>query len=258
MTGSDLAVAGQALGEFSAALRASASSIVLRGAVLWQPFGGQLTATGEYDLTGARHALTLEAETLRLSAVSVDAGHWPVSGTMDGSLHVHGTRAHPAGGGRLAFRGLRWDDAHLEQAHADVRLSDAGLEVRLDAPALALTARAEIAPFEPCAMAVSAEAADTDVAALVRTLGTIMPPRLQQVTGVIKGRVTARGTPGAPAEMTAEAALETLNLSTGDATLRLDQPAVARYNADGVEVGLSRANRHHDDGRHGRPRLTLS
>ena len=236
VTGSNLAVAGQTLGELSAVLQASASSIALSGATLRQPTGGQLTATGEYDLTGTRHALTLEARAVHLSPVSAAAGDWPVSGTMDGSLNMHGTRALPAGGGRLTFTDLRWDDAHLEQAHADVRLSDEGVEVHLDAPALALTARAVIAQFEPYAMTVTAEAGETNVAALVRSFGSMVPPQLQQVTGVIKGRLTARGTPGALTEMTGEAALETLNLSTGDATLRLDQPAAARYNADRVEV----------------------
>ena len=236
VSGSDLAVAGESLGELSAALRASASSIALSSATVRQPTGGQLTATGEYDLGGARHALTLEASALRLSPVSAGASTWPVSGTVDGSLNVHGTRAHPAGGGRITFTDLRWDDAHLEQAHADVRLSDEGLEVLLNAPALALTARAAIAQFEPYAMTVTAEAADADVAALVRTFGTLVPPQLQQVTGVITGRLTATGAAGALAEMTGEAAFETLNLSTGDATLRLDQPAAARYSADGIEV----------------------
>ena len=235
LAGDDLGIAGQTLGNLSATALASQSSLALTRAEIRQPTGGRVTATGEYSLTGDRHGLALQAESFRLSPISTAAGDWPLSTVLDGALDLHGTPEHPEGGGQIRVADLRWGDAHVDAIRADIRVADDAVTVTAEAPALALTARAAIAPRAPYAMTVTAEGTP-DVAAVIASLGWSLPPQLHGLSGVVRGRVTATGEAGAPSEMAGDLTLEAFDLRTDETALALEQPAVARYAAGRLAV----------------------
>ncbi len=236
-TGSGLALAGQDLGTLSATAAASSSGLAISNAELRQTGGGRLLATGRYAFDGGAHALTLRVEQLLLSPVWVgNDNRLPFAGQINGALELGGTPERPAGGGRLEVADLQWTDAYLERVTADLALADGRATLNLDAPVVALRAKAVTTIAAPHDTTVTVDATGTDVATAVARAGSFAPSLLQELAGTLTAHVAATGTPSAIADATAEARIETLDLRMRGATLRLDEPAAAVYRARDLTV----------------------
>ncbi|MGE0394304.1 MAG: translocation/assembly module TamB domain-containing protein, partial [Vicinamibacterales bacterium] len=235
--GSGLSVAGQDLGTLSATATASASEVTVADAVLRQADGGRLVASGRYVLNGDPGALRVQADRLLLSPVWIgSANTLPLAAQVDGTLDIGGTLDRPTGGGRLDLADLQWADAYVERVAAGLALADGTATLDLDAPVLAVHARAVASVAEPYTTTVTVDATETDVAAAVARAGSFAPALLHEVAGRVRAHITATGRPSAIADAVAEARIDTLSLSLRGATLQLDAPAAARYDAGNVTV----------------------
>ena len=234
--GTGLAVAGQDLGTLSATATASTTAVTVSKAELRQSAGGRLLASGHYSLrdalTGQAHALRVQADALLLSPVWIgNDNRLPLAGQVNGSLGLSGTSEHPTGGGRLEVADLQWRDAYLERTSADVSLSDDGATIEVDAPAIALHARAVVALADRYTTTITA-----DVATLVARAGSVAPPLLQEMSGRVRAHVIATGAAAAPQDATADIRIDVLELGLRGATLQLDEAAAGQYRAGDVAV----------------------
>jgi outer membrane protein insertion porin family len=237
LEGLDLGVAGQRVGNLVAALGFADGTVRVSNAIVSQPEGGRLTATGQYGLETGAFDVAARLDDMLLTPIVMGADVYPVSGRLDGSFEGAGTLDRPLGRGRVAAADLRWEDAHLDRADLEVVMSDDGARLNLRAPSVALSVDALVALQPPFGFASTAFVAP-DIPAVVALLGLEGSPQLAALEGSVRGRFEAKGDLQNLPALAVTGDLEQLELRTGDASLRLARPAALRY--DGTTAAVER------------------
>lgn len=197
---------------------------------------GRLNASGSYNVSNGRHTLKVLATAVPLTPIEGTDAHWPVSAAFDGRLDSRGTVERPEGGGRFDISALEWDGMTVGAAGADVNLSPSGVGIDLRLPALSLTANALVEPRPPYDGTLRIVADDVPIDALLRALGDRAPPGLDRLAGTFSFTARAAGRLDDLSTVTADAALERLDLRMDEARLALERPAAARYTASTLAV----------------------
>ena len=240
ITGTELHLAGQEFSDLSGTLRYRGSTVAAESLVVRQRDGGRLHASGRYETTSGRYDVSLQAETALVSPIEYANDTWPLFATIDGRLSARGTIEHPEGGGHLTVSNVRWEDASLDRADAEITISDAGVRAIVDAPSVALAADALIEPRSPYTFTATARANDSALETFITAIGSAVPPSLAEITGRVRAMVNARGSFDVIENTTADIIVERLDVQTPDASLQLQERATARYMESALSVNALR------------------
>jgi hypothetical protein len=235
ITGRDLFVGDQRIGNLSAQIAYADGTISASEVEVRQEPGGRLTAVARYTPSTGDYTLGALAEAIAVK--SVDASEsWPLAAVLDGGFEGRGTLDHPAGAGHISLSRLAWGDVAIGQAQADITISDKGAEIEARLPALAASISAAVQLRAPYSFSLAATAQETDLASVFARTGRAERPTLAPREGRMTARLSATGTLQDLADARAEADLQQLDIRSGDAQLQLARPASFLY--DGARLAI--------------------
>ena len=234
ITGAGLGILDQPIGRLSAELAYVDGAVTASNVEVQQPEpGGRLNASAQYDLATGAYAVTGRADAI---SVRQDGGADApqLTAVLDAEFEGRGTIDQPAGAGRISLSNLTWNELVLGQALANVAIAGKSASIEARVPDLAVSLDAAMDVGAPYAFTLKAAARETDLSALFEgATGESMPGRLG---GQLSASVSAAGTLEDLSGATAQAALEQLDIFSGDARLQLLQPASIRYDGTGLSV----------------------
>ncbi len=236
IAGSSLEAAGQHLGNLSAQIAYADTAIVAESLRIEQPGGGLLQAAGRYTPASETLDISLQATAARISPIELSGRSYPISAVIDGQFSARGSVSSADGRGHLTLTELRWEDAAIDRADADLTLSRAGLRASIVAPTIGADLDALVELRAPYTFTATLHANDSRVEALRDALGSAVPPALASLTGTVRATVDASGTVDDLANATAKLVAERLEVASGDARLQLESPATASYSASTISI----------------------
>ncbi|MQA30820.1 MAG: BamA/TamA family outer membrane protein [Luteitalea sp.] len=228
-SGASIALAGQSIGQVALDLSYAGRAAVVSRFQVEQPDGGHLRGSGSYEPDSGRHDMTLQANSLAISPIATGDDLLPLEVRIDGTLDTRGTIERLDGRGHFTLTDARWGGARLDYADAEVTLSEAGVAATLHAPAFALRGEALVELVAPYRLTVTATADNTSVRTLTEAIGSDLPPAVQDLAGTLNARVALAGPLEDPARLVVDINVASLELRSGEAALRLANPASAHY-----------------------------
>lgn len=236
LAASMLEVAGQQFDAVNGRLAYANDIVTADSLQIAQPDGGQLRASGNYVPATGTFDVTVQAAGARITPIVTGRDTWPLRATLDGQFSARGTAERPEGTGRLMLTEVRWEDAQVDRAVADIALSPAGLRANVDTPSLSMALDALVQIRAPYPFTATLRANDSALETLRAALGGLAPSSLEPLSGAVRATVQADGTLEDLAAADARIAAERFVASLGNATLRLEGPASASYSASSLTI----------------------
>jgi outer membrane protein assembly complex protein YaeT len=244
-TASDLEIASQRVVSAAGGIRLENDVLTIDSLNVTQPGGGALSGSFAYNLESSALEAMLDGRQIALGTLPAGAvtdAPLELSALFDLQLDVKGTRADPAGSGRLSFSSLRVGTTDLGTPAADLSFHDGAAWIDGTIEQLALAVEGRVSLLAPYESRITAEFTDTSVAQLAG-LATAIPPA---VTGTTSFSVTATGALASWREMDFEGTVSSLDARIDDRAIVLLQPGRFRYvddeiTAEGLELGSGEA-----------------
>src|SRR3989449_971520 len=228
ISAADLQAYSEAVGRLEAEAHFVNDVLRLDNLTLDKSDGGQLRASGHYEVASGAYSVAANGAELKLSRLLL-----PNSTTIRANLTLdadsRGTLTNPGGFLKLNVSNLEVNSESLGSIDLDANLANSQARISLSAPAYALTADALVATQHPYATEVEIQAKDTDLSKL-----PFQP--LKALSGRVSATVKAAGDLSDMESVKVEVNVPQLALNWRDRSIINDGPIDLRYSNHSLDI----------------------
>ena len=228
ISAADLQAYSEAVGRLEAEAHFENDVLRLDNLTLDKSDGGQLRASGHYEVASGAYSVAANGAELKLSRLLL-----PNSTTIRANLTLDadskGTLTNPGGFLKLNVSNLQVNSESLGSIDLDANLANSQARISLSAPAYALTADALVATQHPYATEVEMQAKDTDLSKL-----PFQP--LKALSGRVSATVKAAGDLSDMESVKVEVNVPQLALNWRDRSIINDGPIDLRYSNHSLDI----------------------
>src|SRR5438093_6061699 len=233
ISAADLQAYSEAVGRLEAEAHFENDVLRLDNLTLDKSDGGQLRASGHYEVASGAYSVAANGAELKLSRLLM-----PNSTTIRANLSLDadskGTLTNPGGFLKLNVSDLQVNSESLGSIDLDANLANSQARISLSAPAYALTADALVATQHPYATEVEIQAKDTDLTKLPFEKLPFEP--LKALSGRVSATVKAAGNLSDMESVKVEVNVPQLALNWRDRSIINDGPIDLRYSNRSVDI----------------------
>src|SRR2546422_970802 len=228
ISAADLQAYSEAVGRLEAEAHFVNDVLRLDNLTLDKSDGGQLRASGHYEVASGAYSVAANGAELKLSRLLL-----PNSTTIRANLTLdadsRGTLTNPSGFLKLNVSNLQVNSESLGSIDLDANLANSQARISLSAPAYALKADALVATQHPYATEVEIQAKDTDLSKL-----PFQP--LKALSGRVSATVKAAGDLSDMESAKVEVNVPQLALNWRDRAIINDGPIDLRYSNHSLDI----------------------
>jgi len=221
LKGSDLQAWGESIGSLSAEASLENQIVQLESLKLSKSGGGELQATGRYEIASGSYAVDLNGQDLQMSGIVLRQGP-SIRGTVDLNAQGRGTFENPGGVIQLKARDLRVDSKEFQSVDLDVNLADHVAHLIASAPYYGVRANASIGIVSPYAAEAELHVDDADIS-------HFPSEKMKEVAGHVTATVTAKGDLSDIEHAVARAEVPKFQIDWRNHAIRNDKPIQLSY-----------------------------
>jgi outer membrane protein assembly complex protein YaeT len=237
LSASNLEAYGEPFGTLSAEAHLENQSVQLDSFLLEKAEGGQLQASGHYEIASGTFGGKAGASNLKLERLVLPQGT-TISADVSFGAEGSGTLDNPTAAFKLNSRDLQIDGERIGPIDLNSSVENHDARINVSAPSYAITANAAIGTVQPYPTTVQIHATDTDVADL-------LSGRLTDLSGRVSATVNASGHLADINGAQVRAEVPNLNLRWRNRAITSDGPIDVQYGKR--ELTISRAAFRVDD-----------
>jgi outer membrane protein assembly complex protein YaeT len=237
LAASNLEAFGEALGTLSAEASLQNQIGQLDALTLNKTGGGELQATGRYEIASGSYVVDMKGNELHLNHVTLRQGT-AISGDLNVDASGSGTVGNPAGILKLRARDLHIDTRNVGSIDLDADLADHLARITAGAPFYGIKANASVGAVRPYSAEVELHIDDTDIS-------HIPSEQLKELSGHVTADVKATGDLSDIKGAVVQADIPALKLSWRNHAIANDGSVKLQYSNQ--EVTISQASIRFDE-----------
>ena len=185
ISAADLEAYSEPFGTLTAEAHLANQILQLDNLSLDKPEGGQLHASGRYEMASRAYAIRAGSTELKLKRLLLPDGT-TITANLSLDADSNGDLANPSGFIKLSARDLQVDSENLGAIDLNANLADRHAQITVIAPAYGLTANASIGTQHPYPAEIEIQTRDTDISRLPSQ-------RLKELSGRVSATAKAAG-----------------------------------------------------------------